>query len=80
MFKLLKLVAILAVLVVALGLWVLVSLAESGSREAIELGAGYATETKVTVFACDVGVLSSSFAILGLRMANPEGFETGSFR
>lgn len=82
MKKLLKIAAIallpligLAVLAVVLA-WVYVdSLAQSG----VERGASYALDVPTTLDSADVGVLTGSVELSGLKVDNPEGFEADHF-
>ena len=72
--RLFLVVLLFAGLLVA-GMFFADSLAEAG----IEAAGAQALGVKTAVEACDVGVLSGTFAMRGLRVANPEGFGDAAF-
>ncbi|MAB88888.1 MAG: hypothetical protein CMJ90_05465 [Planctomycetes bacterium] len=72
--RLFLVVLLFAGLLVA-GMFFADSLAEAG----IEAAGAQALGVKTAVEACDVGFLSGTFAMRGLRVANPEGFGDAAF-
>lgn len=76
MFKLLKIIAVLVVLLLLVFAFAIVSLVEVGAREAIVYGAASATKTEVTLDSVDVGFFSSNVVCEDLVIKNPEGFKT----
>ncbi|MEE8155003.1 MAG: hypothetical protein V3T53_08650 [Phycisphaerales bacterium] len=78
MKKLIKLVAVLLILLVlatvAVALYV-----DTIAKTAIERGATYALGVETTLGSADVGLLSGTFSMGGLTVANPAGFETPHF-
>ena len=69
------LVVLLFVVLLFVGMFFADSLAEAG----IEAAGAQALGVKTAVEACDVGFLSGTFAMRGLRVANPEGFGDAAF-
>lgn len=78
MKKLAKLVAVLLVLlgVAVLGIFVYI---DSIAKAAIERGSTYALGVETTLRWADVGILSGEFAMGGLKIDNPDGFDGDHF-
>lgn len=78
MKKLVKLVAavLLLLLVAVVGIFVYI---DSIAKAAIERGATYALGVETTLGSADVGVLSGEFAMRGLEVDNPDGFDSDHF-
>jgi len=80
--KILKIIALAAgVLVLAVVVFVLVVFAnlDRAARVGIEQGGTYAMGVDTTLDSADLGVFSGRFAMSGLRVANPQGFNTPHF-
>jgi len=79
MIKKLGLVAgALVVVLVAIVMLVFMSI-DSIAKAAIERGSTYALGVQTTLGSADIGILSGEFAMRGLEVANPEGFESDHF-
>ena len=52
---------------------------DSIAKTAIERGSTYALGVQTTLASADIGILSGEFAMFGLDVANPEGFESDHF-
>ncbi len=78
MKKLIKLVAVLLVLLVLATIAVALYI-DTIAKTAIERGATYALGVKTTLGSADVGLLSGTFSMGDLTVANPAGFETPHF-
>ena len=78
MKKLVKLVAavLLLLLVAVVGIFVYI---DSIAKAAIERGATYALGVETTLGSADVGILSGEFAMRGLEVDNPDGFDSDHF-
>jgi len=69
------LVVILFIALIAFGL----SQADALVKTAIEKGGTYATQTTTTVDEVNLGITDGTFAMSGLNIQNPEGFDTDHF-
>jgi hypothetical protein len=78
MKKLIKLVAVLLVLLVLATIAVALYI-DTIAKTAIERGATYALGVKTTLGSADVGLLSGTFSMGDLTVANPAGFESPHF-
>jgi hypothetical protein len=78
MKMLLKLVLVLVLLVVV-GVVIGAFYIDSMAKSAVEKGATGAMGVNTTLSSADVKVLSGQFALAGLNVANPEGFQTSHF-
>ena len=79
MIKKLGLVAgALVVVLVAIVMLVFMSI-DSIAKAAIERGSTYALGVQTTLGSADIGILSGEFAMFGLDVANPDGFESDHF-
>jgi len=78
MKKFVKLVAavLLLLLVAVVGIFVYI---DSIAKAAIERGATYALGVETTLGSADVGILSGEFAMRGLEVDNPDGFDGDHF-
>lgn len=76
--KLLVVLVILLILLVGVVLLVLASI-DRVARAGVETGATYALGVTTTLDSASVGILSGSFAMKGLTVANPEGFDVPNF-
>ena len=78
MKKLVKLVAavLLLLLVAVVGIFVYI---DSIAKAAIERGATYALGVETRLGSADVGILSGEFAMRGLEVDNPDGFDSDHF-
>ena len=78
MKKLAKLVAVLLVLlgVAVLGIFIYI---DAIAKAAIERGSTYALGVETTLRWADVGILSGAFAMGGLKIDNPDGFDGDHF-
>ncbi len=78
MKKLAKLVAVLLVLlgVAVLGIFIYI---DAIAKAAIERGSTYALGVETTLRWADVGILSGAFAMGGLKVDNPDGFDGDHF-
>jgi len=77
--KIILLIAGILVLAVALFLVVVFANLDRAARVGIEQGGTYAMGVDTTLDSTDLGVFSGQFAMAGLRVANPEGFNTPHF-
>ena len=69
-----------ALVVVLVGIVVIVIMSiDSIAKAAIVRGSTYALGVQTTLRSADVGILSGEFAMSGLTVANPEGFESDHF-
>ena len=78
MKKLIKLVAVLLVLLVLATIAVALYI-DTIAKTAIERGATYALGVKTTLGSADVGLLSGTFSMGDLTVANPAGFKSPYF-
>ena len=78
MKKLIKMVAVLLVLLV-LGTVAVALYIDTIAKTAIERGATYALGVETTLGSADVGLLSGTFSIGDLTVANPAGFDSPYF-
>ncbi len=76
--KLAILAGALVVVLVAIVAIVFMSI-DSIAKAAIERGSTYALGVQTTLASADIGILSGEFAMSGLDVANPEGFESDHF-
>ncbi len=76
--KLAILAGALVVVLVAIVAIVFMSI-DAIAKVAIERGSTYALGVQTTLRSADVGILSGEFALSGLDVANPEGFESDHF-
>ena len=75
MKKLIKLVAVLLILLVLATVAVALYI-DTIAKTAIERGATYALGVETTLGSADVGLLSGTFSMGDLTVANPAGFES----
>ncbi len=76
--KLAILVGALVVVLVAIVTIVFISI-DSIAKAAIVRGSTYALGVQTTLASADIGIFSGEFAMKGLDVANPEGFESDHF-
>ncbi len=76
--KLAILAGALVVVLVVIVVIVFISI-DSIAKAAIERGSTYALGVQTTLASADIGILSGEFAMSGLEVANPEGFESDHF-
>jgi len=77
--KMLVKIALVLVLLVIVGAVVAVFYIDSIARTAVEKGASGALGVQTTLQSADVKVLSGEFAMSGLNVANPSGFQSPHF-
>ncbi len=69
-----------ALVVVLVGIVVIVFMSiDSIAKTAIVRGSTYALGVQTTLGSADIGILSGEFTMKGLKVANPEGFESDFF-
>lgn len=79
LIKLLLVLVILVVLLVAIGGFALLSYVDTAAKRVIEKGGTFALGVPTTLGSADVGILSGSFAMNNLKVANVQGFPAPHF-
>lgn len=70
---------VLIVVVVVGGIAAVGMAADSIARRGVEAGATYALGVDTKLAGANVGIMSGSFDMQGLRVANPQGFKSDTF-
>jgi len=82
MKKILKIVlalAVVAVLLLVVGVFALIAAIDSVAKKGIEAGGTYAMGVPTTLKSADIGLFSGNFGLSGLSIANPPGYKGQQF-
>lgn len=79
MLRLLKWIVILVVIAVAVALILTLTFVDTITKTAIEKGGAYALGVETTLEKASIGITSGEFALDGLVLANPQGYESPHF-